>query len=51
MFNSADVIVQIYEVSSGATVVGDIVRTNADTVTVTLLGTITAGDYKIVVTG
>lgn len=51
LFNSTDVIVQIYEVSSGATVIGDIVRTNADTVTVTLLGTITAGDYTIVVTG
>jgi len=51
LFNSSDVIVQIYEVSSGATVIGDVVRTNADTVTVTLLGTITAGDYTIVVTG
>ena len=51
LFNSTDVIVQIYEVSSGATVVGDVVRTNADTVTVTLLGTITAADYTIVVTG
>ena len=51
LFNSSDVIVQIYEVSSGATVIGDVVRTNADTVTVTLLGTITAGDYVIVVTG
>lgn len=51
LFNSTDVIVQIYEVSSGATVVGDVIRTNADTVTVTLLGTITAADYTIVVTG
>ena len=51
LFNSTDVIVQIYEVSSGATVMGDIVRTNADTVTITLLGTISAGDYTIVVTG
>ena len=51
LFNSTDVIVQIYEVGSGATVIGDVVRTNADTVTVTLLGTITAGDYTIVVTG
>ena len=51
LFNSLNVIVQIYEVSSGATVIGDVVRTNADTVTVTLLGTITAGDYVIVVTG
>ena len=51
LFNSTDVIVQIYEVGSGATVIGDVVRTNADTVTVILLGTITAGDYTIVVTG
>jgi hypothetical protein len=51
LFNSTDVSVQIYEVSSGATVIGDVVRTNADTVTVTLLGTITAGDYTIVVIG
>jgi hypothetical protein len=51
MFNSTNVIVQIYEVSGGATVIGDVARTNADTVTVTLLGTITAGDYTIVVTG
>jgi hypothetical protein len=51
MFNSTNVIVQIFEVSGGATVIGDVARTNADTVTVTLLGTITAGDYTIVVTG
>lgn len=51
LFNSTDVSVQIYEVSSGATVIGDVVRTNADTVTVTLLGTILAADYTIVVTG
>ncbi len=51
MFNSTNVIVQIYEVSGGATVIGDVARTNADTVTVTLLGTITAGEYTIVVTG
>ena len=50
-FNTLDVSVQIVEVSSGATVYGDVVRSNADTVTVTLLGTITAGDYRIVVTG
>lgn len=51
LFNTLDVSVQIVEVSSGATVYGDVVRSNADTVTVTLLGTITAGDYRIVVTG
>jgi hypothetical protein len=50
-FNTADVMVQVYEVSSGATVYGDVIRNNADTVTVVLLGTISANDYTIVVTG
>lgn len=51
LFGTTDVIVQIYEVSGGATVVGDVVRANADTVTVTLLGTISANDFTIVVIG
>ena len=51
LFNTLDVSVQIVEVSGGATVYGDVLRTNADTVSVTLLGTITAGDYRIIVTG
>jgi hypothetical protein len=50
-FNTSDVTVQIYEVSSGNTVIGDTVRTNSNTVTVTMYGTITAGDYVIVVQG
>jgi len=50
-FNTLDVSVQIVEVAGGATVIGDVVRANADTVTVTLLGSISAGDYRIVVTG
>jgi hypothetical protein len=50
-FNTLDVSVQIVEVSTGATVYGDVLRSNADTISVTLLGTITAGDYRIVVTG
>ena len=50
-FNTLDVSVQVVEVAGGATVIGDTVRTNANTVTVTLLGTITAGDYRIIVTG
>ena len=50
-FNTLDVSVQIVEVAGGATVIGDVVRNNADTVTVTLLGTIASGDYRIVVTG
>ena len=51
-FNTLDVSVQIVEVAGGATVIGDVVRNNADTVTVTLLGaSIQANDYRIVVTG
>jgi hypothetical protein len=51
LLGTSDVIVQIYEGATGATVVGDTVRTSVDVVTVTLLGTILAGDYTIVVTG
>lgn len=50
-FNTLDVSVQVVEVAGGATVFGDVVRANADTVTVTLLGSIALGDYRIVVTG
>jgi hypothetical protein len=49
-FGTADVIVQVYDASTGATVVGDVVRSSTNAVAVTLLGTITAGDYRIVVT-
>lgn len=51
LFNTLDVIVQIYEVATGATVIGDVTRANADTVSVVLYGTISANDYTIVVTG
>lgn len=50
-FDNTDVIVQVFEVATGATVVADVVRTNSDQVTVTMLGTISAQDYTIVVTG
>lgn len=50
-FATSDVTVQIYEVATGNTVIGDTVRTNSNTVTVTMYGTITAGDYVIVVQG
>lgn len=46
-----NVIVQIYQNSTGETVIGDVVRTSTDAVTVTLLGTISANDYYIVVSG
>jgi hypothetical protein len=50
-FNTTDVSVQIYEVATGATVIGDVTRANADTVSVVLYGTISANDYTIVVVG
>ena len=50
-FGTTSVVVEVFEVSSGATVIADVVRTDANTVTVTMLGTISSGDYKIVVTG
>ena len=50
-FGTTDVLVQVYEVSTGATVIGDTTRANADTLSVVLYGTISANDYTIVVTG
>jgi hypothetical protein len=50
-FGTTDVNVQIYEVSSGATVIGDVTRSNADTLSIVLYGTISANDYTIVVVG
>jgi len=49
-FNTTDVIVQVYEVATGETVIGDVNRTNADTVTVVLLGNHSANAFRIVVT-
>ncbi len=50
-FGTTDVMVQIYEVATGATVFGDITRSNGNTISVVLNGTISANDYTIVVTG
>jgi len=50
-FGTTDVMVQIYEVATGATVYGDVTRSNNNTVSVVLNGTISANDYTIVVTG
>jgi hypothetical protein len=50
-FNTTDVLIQVYEVSSGATVIGDTIRANSNSVSVVLNGTISANDYTIVVTG
>lgn len=50
-FGTTDVIVQVYEVSTGATVISDVSRTNGNTVSVVINGTVSANDYTIVVTG
>ncbi len=50
-FGTTDVNVQIYEVATGATVIGDVTRSNGDTLSVVLYGTISANDYTIVVVG
>jgi hypothetical protein len=49
--NTRNVIVQVYQVSTYETIICDVVRTSVDAVTVTMNGTITAGDFHIVVTG
>ena len=50
-FNTTDVMVQVYEVATGETVYGDVLRSNADTVTVTLQGSnYSANAFRIVVT-
>lgn len=50
-FGTTDVVVQIYEVATGATVIGDVTRSNGNTLSIVLYGTIAANDYTIVVTG
>lgn len=50
-FGTKDVIVQVFDTATGATVIGDVTRGTTNAVTVTLNGgSITAGDYRIVVT-
>jgi len=50
-FGTTDVIVQVYQVSTGETVITDVVRTNSNTVTVTINGTVDTNEFTIVVTG
>ena len=50
-FGTTDVIVQVYQVSTGETVITDVVRTNSNTVTVTINGNVDTNEYTIVVTG
>lgn len=48
---TSDVIVQVYEVATGLTVIADVDRDNTNQVTVVINGTVSLGDYRIVVTG
>lgn len=51
-FGTQDVVVQVFEASTNATVVADVDRTSTNAVIVTMNGaSISAGDYRIVVTG
>jgi hypothetical protein len=50
-FGTTDVIVQVYQASTGETVIADVTRTNGNTVSVVINGTVTANDFTIVVTG
>jgi hypothetical protein len=50
-FSNVNVIVQIFQVSTGEVVIGDVTARTADAITVVLLGTIAANAYTIVVTG
>jgi hypothetical protein len=50
-FGTSDVNVQVYEVLTGATVIADVSRSNGNTVSVVINGTVSANDYTIVVTG
>ena len=50
-FNTTNVMVQIFQVSTGEVVIGDVTARTADAITVVLLGEIAANIYTIVVTG
>jgi hypothetical protein len=50
-FNTKNLTVQVYQVSTGETVVCDVVRSSNDAVVVTMNGTISSDDFHIVVTG
>jgi hypothetical protein len=50
-FGTTDVIVQVYQVSTGETVISDVTRSNGNTVIVTINGAVDSNEYTIVVTG
>lgn len=49
--NTLDVVVNVYEVSSGATVECDVVRNTVNQVTLGFTTAVTSGDYRVVVQG
>ena len=50
-FGTTDVMVQVYQVSTGETVITDVIRNNSNTVTVTINGEVDTNTFTIVVTG
>lgn len=50
-FGTTDVLVQVYEVATGMTVIADVTRSNSNSISVVILGTVAANDYTIVVSG
>ena len=50
-FGTTDVIVQVYQVSTGETVIADVTRPNSNTVQVVINGSVDTNDFTIVVTG
>jgi len=50
-FATTDVMVQVYQVSTGETVITDVIRNNSNTVTVTINGNVDTNEFTIVITG
>jgi hypothetical protein len=50
-FGTTDVMVQVYQVSTGETVITDVIRNNSNTVTVTINGEVDTSTFTIVITG
>jgi hypothetical protein len=50
-FDTTDVMVQVYEVATGETVIADTIRTDSDTITITFSSAPASNSYKVVVIG
>jgi hypothetical protein len=49
--NTLDVVIDVYEVSTGQGVYADVTRTDANTVTVDFGSAPTSGQYRVVIVG